>query len=163
MPGPLSAAQEGLRHAQAQLKISLQKDYYKALGVPRTASDREIKKAFRKLALQYHPDKITTAEGADGDALREEAEKKFRDIAEAYEVLSDEEMKGKYDRGEDIKPPQGGGQQQGHPFQGGFHGFPGFGGGGGGFGGGQQFHFKSDTRTPRAHSSALYTRNASQS
>ena len=134
------AAQEGLRHAQAQLKISLQKDYYKELGVSRSASEREIKKAFRKLALQYHPDKITQAEGEDGDRQREEAEKKFREIAEAYEVLSDEEMKGKYDRGEDIKPQGGGGGQGGHPF--GFQqgGFP-F-GGGGGFGGGQQFHFR---------------------
>ena len=134
-------AQDGLRHAQAQLKISQQKDYYKELGLPRTATDREIKKAFRKLALQYHPDKLESELGEDGDRKREEAEKKFREIAEAYEVLSDEELKGKYDRGEDIKPQPGGGQQQGHPFGfgggGGFHhGFP------GGFGGGQQFHFK---------------------
>ena len=109
------AAQEGLRHAQAQLKISLQKDYYKALGVQRTASEREIKKAYHKLALQFHPDKITQTEGDEGDRLREEAEKKFREIAEAYEVLSDEEMKGKYDRGEDIKPQQGGGGGRGRP------------------------------------------------
>jgi DnaJ family protein C protein 3 len=132
-------AQEGLRRAQAQLKISLQKDYYKELGVGRTASDREIKKAFRKLALQYHPDKISQEPGEEGDRKRDEAEKKFREIAEAYEVLSDEELKGKYDRGEDIKPQQGGGQQQQGGF-GGFHGFQGF--PGGGFGGGQQFHFK---------------------
>ena len=137
-------AQDGLRHAQAQLKISQQKDYYKELGVSRTATDREIKKAFRKLALQYHPDKQMEGEAGEGneeaEARREAAEKKFREIAEAYEVLSDEELKGKYDRGEDIKPQPGGGGQQGHPFGGGgfHHGFP----GGGGFGGGQQFHFK---------------------
>ena len=136
-----SRAQDGLRHSQAQLKISQQKDYYKELGVARTATDREIKKAFRKLALQYHPDKFESEVGEDADRKREEAEKKFRDIAEAYEILSDDELKGKYDRGEDIKPQPGGGQQ-GHPFGfggggGGFHhGFP------GGFGGGQQFHFK---------------------
>ena len=134
-------AQDGLRHAQAQLKISQQKDYYKELGLPRTATDREIKKAFRKLALQYHPDKLEQETGEEGDRRREEAEKKFRDIAEAYEVLSDEELKGKYDRGEDIKPQPGGGGQGGHPFGGGFGG--GFHGGfPGGFGGGQQFHFK---------------------
>ena len=130
-------AQDGLRHAQAQLKISLQKDYYKELGVSRSASEREIKKAFRKLALQYHPDKLESEQREEGDRKREQAEKKFREIAEAYEVLSDDELKGKYDRGEDIKPQPGGGQQQGHPFGGFHHGFP-----GGGFGGGQQFHFK---------------------
>ena len=56
------------------------KDYYEVLGVPRTASDDEIKKAFRKLARQYHPDVAKTKKGA---------EEKFKEINEAYEVLSD--------------------------------------------------------------------------
>lgn len=66
------------------------KDYYELLGVPRNASADDIKKAFRKLALKYHPDK--------NPDNKQEAEKKFKEIAEAYEVLSDAEKKAKYDR-----------------------------------------------------------------
>jgi len=61
------------------------KDYYKILGVPRDASEEEIKKAFRKLAHKYHPDK-----GGD--------EKKFKEINEAYQVLSNKEKRAQYDR-----------------------------------------------------------------
>lgn len=69
-----------------------QRDYYKILGVSRTATEREIKKAFRKLAVKYHPDKNKSPD----------AEKVFRDIAEAHEVLSDEKKRKIYDRyGED--------------------------------------------------------------
>lgn len=64
-------------------------DYYKTLGVSRDAGDAEIKKAYRKLAMQYHPDKNP------GDAL---AEKKFKDINEAYDVLKDEQKRAAYDR-----------------------------------------------------------------
>jgi DnaJ-class molecular chaperone len=60
-------------------------DYYKILGVEKTASDAEIKKAFRKLAHKYHPDK-----GGD--------EKKFKEINEAYQILSDKEKRAQYDR-----------------------------------------------------------------
>ncbi len=65
------------------------KDYYKLLGVPRNASEKEIKKAFRKLAQQYHPDKNP------GDKT---AEAKFKEINEAYTVLSDSDKRAKYDR-----------------------------------------------------------------
>jgi curved DNA-binding protein len=65
------------------------KDYYKTLGVARTAEEKEIKKAFRKLAQQYHPDKNP------GD---KEAERKFKEINEAYTVLSDADKRSKYDR-----------------------------------------------------------------
>ena len=65
------------------------KDYYAVLGVSKTATDDEIKKAYRKLARQYHPDL---------NPDDREAEKKFKDINEAYEVLSDKEKREKYDR-----------------------------------------------------------------
>ena len=64
------------------------KDYYKVLGVERDASDKAIKKAFRKLALKYHPDKNPD----------EDTSKKFREIAEAYEVLRDEDKRRQYDQ-----------------------------------------------------------------
>lgn len=65
------------------------RDYYEVLGISKGASKDEIKKAYRKLALAYHPDKNP------GDA---EAEEKFKEAAEAYEVLSDEEKRASYDR-----------------------------------------------------------------
>jgi molecular chaperone DnaJ len=67
----------------------VQKDYYEILGVDRNATEEEIKKAFRKLALKYHPDRNP------GDKY---AEEKFKEINEAYEVLSDPEKRAKYDR-----------------------------------------------------------------
>src|ERR1700757_595787 len=81
------------------------KDYYKVLGVPRTASEEDIKKAFRKLARQYHPDVAKTKKGA---------EEKFKEINEAYEVLSDPAKRKKYDelgpnckQGAEFRPPPG--------------------------------------------------------
>jgi curved DNA-binding protein len=71
------------------------KDYYKILGVEKTATAEQIKKAYRKLAVKYHPDK-----NPDNKA----AEDKFKEINEAYEVLSDEEKRKKYDQfGENYK------------------------------------------------------------
>ena len=64
------------------------KDYYKTLGVQKNSSDDEIKKAYRKLALKYHPDKNK------GD---KDAEQKFKEISEAYEVLKDRDKRAKYD------------------------------------------------------------------
>ena len=64
------------------------KDYYKILGISKIASDDEIKKAYRKLALKYHPDKNRSAG----------AEEKFKEIAEAYEVLSDAKKREVYDK-----------------------------------------------------------------
>ena len=82
------------------------KDYYKTLGVPRTASHDDIRKAFRKLARLYHPDVAKD---------KKRAEEKFKEINEAYEVLGDAEKREKYDRlGADWKdggsrPPPGAG------------------------------------------------------
>lgn len=64
------------------------KDYYKILGITKTATDDEIKKAYRKQALRYHPDKNKTIG----------AEEKFKEIAEAYEVLSDKKKRDIYDK-----------------------------------------------------------------
>jgi DnaJ family protein B protein 6 len=64
--------------------------YYETLGVKKSASDQDIKKAYRKLALQWHPDK--------NPEKKDEAETKFKQIAEAYEVLSDKEKRISYDR-----------------------------------------------------------------
>lgn len=69
--------------------MSNKRDYYEILGVSKNADEGEIKKAYRKLALKYHPDKNP------GD---NEAEEKFKEAAEAYEVLSDSEKRSRYDR-----------------------------------------------------------------
>ena len=65
------------------------RDYYDVLGVSRSASASEIKKAYRKLAKKYHP---------DTNAGNKEAEQKFKEVTEAYNVLSDEEKKKMYDQ-----------------------------------------------------------------
>ena len=67
--------------------LAKKRDYYKVLGVDRTATKQEIKKAFRKMALKYHPDKNPG----------EDTTKKFREVAEAYEVLGDEGKRKLYD------------------------------------------------------------------
>ena len=93
------------------------RDYYEVLGLQKGASEEEIKKAFRKMAMKYHPDKNP------GD---KEAEEKFKEVNEAYSVLSDPDKKSKYDRfGHAGVDPNG---------MGGAGGFGGF-GGAGGFGG----------------------------
>ena len=98
------------------------KDYYESLGVSRTASEAEIKKAFRKLAREYHPDVAKD---------KKKAEEKFKEINEAYEVLSDPAKRKKYDelganwkQGAEFRPPPGwegfaGGGPGGRAFRGG--------------------------------------------
>lgn len=80
-------------------------DYYKVLGVPRDATDAQLKKAYRKLALKWHPDK--------NQNNREAASEKFKEIGEAYAVLSDKQKRAVYDKygAEGLKGgvPTGGG------------------------------------------------------
>ena len=97
------------------------RDYYEVLGLKKGASEEEIKKAFRKMAMKYHPDRNP------GD---KKAEEKFKEVNEAYSVLSDADKKAKYDRFgfAGVDPSQGFGGAGG-----GFGGFGGFGGGFGGF------------------------------
>lgn len=111
-------ANEGIHKVQRLQKMAKRKDYYKILEITKVASDAEIRKAYRKMAVLWHPDK-------HNDDTREEAEKKYIEIAEAYEILSNEESRRKYDNGEDLDV-QPGFQHHHNPF----------GGGGGG-----PFHF----------------------
>jgi DnaJ homolog subfamily C member 3 len=122
-----------LRKAQIALQRSKTKDYYKVLGIASDADERQIKSAYRKLCKVHHPDKAVRQ-----GLTKEQAEKKMAEINEAYEVLSDPELRARFDRGDD---PNAQGQQ--NPF----HGSP-FGGGGqpfmfqqGGSGGQFQFQF----------------------
>lgn len=86
------------------------KDYYKILGVDKNASQEEIKKAYRKLALKYHPDR---------NPDNKEAESKFKEVTEANEVLSDPEKRKKYDAlGSNWKQYERAGFNQGSPFSG---------------------------------------------
>lgn len=104
------------------------RDFYEVLGVTRHADDKQIKRAYRKLAMQYHPDRV---QGSDEE--KQAAAKKFADISGAYDVLSNAEKKQIYDRygeeglkqqeGQGQRGPQGGGifdfffGGQGHPGQ----------------------------------------------
>ena len=115
------------------------RDYYEVLGVQKSASEEEIKKAYRKLAREFHPDRNTGDKTAEG---------KFKEVQEAYDVLSDQTKRSQYDRFGRVGPDGGGGGPGGQGFQwGGPGGFqqvdPGeaadifrqfFGGGAGGFG-----------------------------
>ena len=107
-----------IKKAKVALKRAGKKDLYAILGVSQGANENEIKKAYKKAALKYHPDK----QASKGEKEREAAIAQFKSINEAYEVLSDPEKKKKYDLGvdvEDMDNPHAG--EGGHP---------GFGGGG---------------------------------
>ncbi|CAJ0949741.1 unnamed protein product, partial [Mesorhabditis belari] len=131
-------AREGLQKAERLKKQAGKRDYYKILGVRRNANKREIMKAYRKLAQQWHPDNF------QDDEEKKKAQDKFINIAAAKEVLTDEEKRRQFDQGIDPLDPQaqqGGGGHWGHhqgfQHQGFPHGFNPFGDGGGSF----KFHF----------------------
>lgn len=105
-------AKQGLQRAQKLQKQSETRDYYKILDVPRTASKRDIIKAYRKAAQKWHPDNFPDTEE------KKKAEKKFIDIAAAKEVLTDEKKRAKFDQGEDPLDPESGQHPHGfNPFQ----------------------------------------------
>jgi curved DNA-binding protein len=126
-------------------------DYYETLGVARDASPDAIKKAYRKLAMKWHPDRH-----AEGERGRAEAE--FKRVSEAYEVLSDPEKRERYDRfgenwqqGQEFTPPAGARRMSREEFERAFGGF----GGSGGFSDffAEMFgdQFRSDFSGPRRH------------
>jgi len=94
-----SRARDGMHNAEKHQKMAARKDYYKVLGVDKAANPRDISKAFRTLAREKHPDKCSTEE-------KQNCALEFQDINEAYEVLSDEDKKRRYDSGEDLQMTQ---------------------------------------------------------
>ncbi|CAB3220032.1 unnamed protein product [Arctia plantaginis] len=112
----LQRAKDGLNRAQKLQKQSEQRDYYKILGVKRSASKQEITKAYRKAAQKWHPDNF------QGDE-KKVAEKKFIDIAAAKEVLTDPEKRAQFDAGNDPLDPEAQRGGQGGPFHNPFHHF----------------------------------------
>ena len=133
------------------------RDYYEVLGVDKKASAADIKKAYRKIAIKYHPDR----QGDKSEAEKKVAEEKFKEAAEAYAVLSDEQKRQQYDQFGFDGPNMGGAGGFGGFGAGGFSmddifemfgdvfgGRGGFGGGFSGFGGGarQQIHRGTDLK-----------------
>eukprot|EP01119_Soliformovum_irregulare_P011632 TRINITY_DN2938_c0_g1_i4.p1 TRINITY_DN2938_c0_g1~~TRINITY_DN2938_c0_g1_i4.p1 ORF type:complete len:484 (-),score=130.44 TRINITY_DN2938_c0_g1_i4:13-1464(-) len=121
-----------LREAKLEKKKSLRKDYYKILDIPKDADEYQIKKAYKKGALKWHPDKNNETPEA-----HEKADQMFKDIGEAYTVLSDPTKKRRYDSGDDLEDMESGHGMSSADFSSMFsHVFSGGGGMGGGFGGG---------------------------
>ena len=115
-----------LQEAKLALKKSQRKDYYKILGVERNANEEEIKKAYRKRALVHHPGQylkqlsasfelrcvnnffFTDRHSSASEEEKKEQEKKFKELGEAYGILSDPKKKSRYDNGHDLDDLEGG-------------------------------------------------------
>ncbi|XP_072180710.1 dnaJ homolog subfamily C member 7-like [Diadema setosum] len=134
-----------LQEAKLEQKKSKRKDYYKTLGLQKSATDDEIKKAYRKHALLHHPDRHSSKTAEE----QKQEELKFKEVSEAYSVLSDGKKKRMYDNGQDLDDMDGfsgAGFDPNQIFQTFFGGGGGpftfnMGGGGGGFPGGYHFQF----------------------
>ena len=99
---PTVSGVEGfLNDAKNQAEKARKRDYYAILGVDRNASEQEIKKAYKKMAMKYHPDR-----NAESEETKKMAEKKFIDVNDAYSVLSDPKKKAMYDQGADPLNPE---------------------------------------------------------
>lgn len=92
-----------LKEAKHALKLSKRKDYYKILGIDKSATEVDIKKAYRKRALVHHPDRHANAT----DAEKREQERQFKEVGEAYTILSDTQKKSRYDNGQDLDDDHG--------------------------------------------------------
>ncbi|KAI9504086.1 hypothetical protein GGI25_001363 [Coemansia spiralis] len=128
-----SKQQQSVREQRMRLenkkRMIERKDYYKILGVARDATSTEIKRAHRKMAQQWHPDRYR------GDLPKEKVEEKMAEVNEAYELLMDEEKRAQFDQGHDPNDPTGG-AHAGGPF------------GSGGFGAGNPFVFQQGGGRP---------------
>jgi len=132
-----------LNEAKLTLKRSKRKDYYKILDISKDADDSQIKAAYKRQALRWHPDK-----NSESEESRKQAEKVFKDVGEAYAVLSDPQKRRRFDAGEDLEDLESGGMENvdiNQIFQtffggGPFAGQSGFGNGGGPFGSTRGFH-----------------------
>jgi len=144
---PTSESRENIKRAKQELKLAKRKNYYSLLGITGNESAytaEDIKKAYKRMALKYHPDRHTNST----DEEKKQAEATFKDVAEALHVLGDPERRRLYDRGMDFEEIEqrssSGGHHHGHGgfnpyaqydfdpdmFGGGGHPFGGFGGGG---------------------------------
>lgn len=85
-----------IEEAKKKEHLAKKKDYYAILGVAKNATDAEIKKAYKAMALKYHPDRNR----GKSEVEQEESSKKFKDIVEAHGVLTDAEKKKMYDSGQ---------------------------------------------------------------
>lgn len=88
-----------LREAKHRQKLAKRKDYYKILGLSKSASVEDIKKAYRKCAMLHHPDRHANTD----DTVREKEECIFKEVGEAYSVLSDSRKRARYDNGQDVE------------------------------------------------------------
>lgn len=121
---------KGLRDAKAALRKARRKDYYAILAVSKDADEDELKKAYRKAALKWHPDRHSTAEEED----KKKAEAVFKDVSEAYAVLNDPTKRRQYDAGATFNAS--GDVDMSDEHEGHSHGFGGHGHGHGGMPGG---------------------------